>query len=65
MMKWFGILMLVLAVAVRLRWVPPVDLAIRESSELHRGYSLTPIVFWVLVAVGVAFVYFGFRRNAP
>lgn len=64
MMKWFGIAVLILAVAIRAWRILPVDLAIRVSPGLHKGYPVGPTVFWMLLIGGLALVYFGFRSHA-
>jgi hypothetical protein len=63
-MKWFGMLLVVLAIAVRLIRRFPLEVAVRASPGLLEGYSLGPILFWILLIVGVALIYFGFRRQA-
>lgn len=63
-MKWFGVATVVLAVAIKFLWHPPMDLSFRVSAGLHRGYSISTILFWILLIVGAVLIYFGFRKHA-
>jgi|HubBroStandDraft_5_1064220.scaffolds.fasta_scaffold509428_2 hypothetical protein len=54
MTKWLAILSFVLAILVRLTWHSSSAIAVRLDETTHRGYSVSTIIFWTLLVVGIA-----------
>jgi len=53
-MKWVAIVIVALAIVLRFTWHSSFALATALNDKVHRGYSISSIVFWSLLIIGLS-----------
>lgn len=64
-MKWLAMAALAAAIVLKLTWRRSIDVAIPVSATVHRGYPVSSILFWILLATPlVLFLFALFKHSA-
>jgi len=53
MTKWCAIIALALAILVKLTWHSSIALAFPLNATTHRGYPISSVLFWTLLAIAI------------
>lgn len=62
-MRWIAIAAVVLAVIVRFAWRSRVSIAIPVAQDTHRAFTMSAIVFWLLVLTSIVLVGLSFATS--
>ena len=64
MAKWLAVVAFILALVARFAWHGSTDIAIPVSSDMHRGFPINVVVFWLFLGAGLLSFGIAFRNRA-